>query len=286
MKSQFYNIAGQHIKITGEKAYNATKLDSFNKFACEDNGSIPYTIEINDKYDDFCEDNQIYKIKTADNVIYAFFKLDDNRFGVKLHELNIDAKISIIYDASADYAVIGGNTDNYSIHYSTWIAYEMLTLKNEVVAIHTSCVVVDDKVVLFLGESGTGKSTHSRGWVNNIPGATLLNDDSPIISIEDGEVYAYGSPWSGKTPCYKNEKYPVKAIIRLSQAPYNNITRLNIVNGFRALFPSCPPPLSNTEPYATYTHGIISAILTKIPVWHLECLPDANAVKLCYETIY
>ncbi len=31
------------------------------------------------------------------------------------------------------------------------------------------------------GESGTGKSTHTRLWLHNISGCSLLNDDSPIL---------------------------------------------------------------------------------------------------------
>ena len=55
---------------------------------------------------------------------------------------------------------------------------------------------------LFLGHSGTGKSTHARQWLQAFPDAWLLNDDNPILRIMDnGEVHVYGSPWSGKTPC-------------------------------------------------------------------------------------
>ena len=43
------------------------------------------------------------------------------------------------------------------------------------------------------------------------------------IRIENGKVYAYGSAWSGKKHCYKNEKYPLAGIVRLSQAPFNKI---------------------------------------------------------------
>lgn len=51
------------------------------------------------------------------------------------------------------------------------------------VAVHSSVISLDGRAVLFLGESGTGKSTHTRLWREHIPGARLLNDDSPIIRI-------------------------------------------------------------------------------------------------------
>ena len=48
------------------------------------------------------------------------------------------------------------------------------------------------KRFFFLGESGTGKSTHTRLWRENIAGSKLLNDDSPIVRYEEGGVWVYG----------------------------------------------------------------------------------------------
>ena len=57
---------------------------------------------------------------------------------------------------------------------------------------------------MLLGKSGTGKSTHSRLWLKYIPDTKLLNDDNPAVRIMDNNtIMIYGTPWSGKTPCYK-----------------------------------------------------------------------------------
>jgi hypothetical protein len=37
-----------------------------------------------------------------------------------------------------------------------------------------------------LGKSGTGKSTHSRLWLDYVEGSELLNDDNPVVRIIDG----------------------------------------------------------------------------------------------------
>ncbi len=42
-------------------------------------------------------------------------------------------------------------------------------------------------------------------------------------------VLACGSPWSGKTPCYRNVSHPIAGIVRLSQAPQNRIRRLRSI---------------------------------------------------------
>ena len=140
--------------------------------------------------------------------------------------------------------------------------------------------------MFFLGESGTGKSTHTRLWRENIEGAVLLNDDSPILRIIDGKPWVYGSPWSGKTPCYKNESYPLAACVRLSQATFNKIERLNIAQGYGALHPSCPPCFAYDDALYDSISGTLSNLLSNVPVYHLSCLPDAAAARLSCETIF
>ena len=139
--------------------------------------------------------------------------------------------------------------------------------------------------VLFLGESGTGKSTHTRLWQEHIPGARLLNDDSPIIRMYQGQATAFGSPWSGKTPCYRNISRPIAGIVRLSQAPANEITRLSILRAVGSLLPSCPPAFAYDSDLQDRICRTLSDILTQAPVWHLACLPDKAAAELSYATV-
>ena len=95
-----------------------------------------------------------------------------------------------------------------------------------------------------------GKSTHTRLWQEHIPGARLLNDDSPIIRMYQGQATAFGSPWSGKTPCYRNISRPIAGIVRLSQAPANEITRLSILRGRRIAAPVLPPGIRLRQRFA------------------------------------
>ena len=113
--------------------------------------------------------------------------------------------------------------------FGLWTMFNIAALERRAVAVHSSVISLDGRAVLFLGESGTGKSTHTRLWREHIPGARLLNDDSPIIRMYQGQATAFGSPWSGKTPCYRNISRPIAGIVRLSQAPANEITRLSIL---------------------------------------------------------
>ena len=178
------------------------------------------------------------------------------------------------------------DTDYSVLRFGIWFMLNIVAVQRLTAAVHSSVIVCHDEAVMFLGESGTGKSTHTRLWRENIAGATLLNDDSPFVGLRDGRVMAYGSPWSGKTPCYKNECYPIRAIVRLSQAPHNKMRQLRSLQAIGALLPSLPPAFAFDEKLEDAVMNVLSAVVSKVPVYHLECLPNAEAAQLSHDTIF
>ena len=170
--------------------------------------------------------------------------------------------------------------------FGVWILFNIAALPRGAVAFHSSVIRYRGRGVLFLGESGTGKSTHTRLWREHIPGAELLNDDSPIIRATDSEAFVHGSPWSGKTPCYRNERCPIAAVVRLSQAPHNRIRRLRPIESIGALLPSAPPAFARDERLSDDTCNLLSRVIAQVPVYHLECLPDAAAAQLACDTVF
>lgn len=181
-------------------------------------------------------------------------------------------------------ATNGGN--EMMIRFAMWIALGMLSCSSKMVLIHSSTIVHQNKAVLFLGESGTGKSTHTRLWLKHIPDAHLLNDDSPVIAVEEEGVFVYGSPWSGKTHCYHQLRFPLAAAVRLSQAPYNKIHRLSIIEAFSSIQPSFPPALAQDEQFLDMMVDMLSEVLLQVPVYHLECLPDEAAAWTSHDAIF
>lgn len=171
------------------------------------------------------------------------------------------------------------------LRFGLWMMFGVVLSENGAIAIHSSVIVSHERAVLFLGESGTGKSTHTRLWRENIEGAKLLNDDSPIVRIVDGKPLVFGSPWSGKTPCYKNLSYPIAGFCRLSQAPHNLIRRLHPLAAIGALLPSCPPAFAHDEHLQDGICNTLGAMLKQVRVYHLECLPDKAAAELSFNTI-
>ena len=173
------------------------------------------------------------------------------------------------------------------LRFALWLAYSMTGVAYGRMPVHASTVVCERCAVLCLGESGTGKSTHTRLWLQNIPHTHLLNDDSPIVAARrDAPALVYGSPWSGKTHCYRQEHYPIAALLRLEQRPENIIRRLSTLEAFAALQPSCPPSMAHDEHCLNVVVQLVSAVLTHTPAFRLGCLPDADAALLSHSTIY
>lgn len=176
--------------------------------------------------------------------------------------------------------------DMSAVRFGLWFMTALATVGHDVTPVHSSAIVCNGRAVLFLGESGTGKSTHTRLWRENIAGSVLLNDDSPFIGFVDGRATAFGAPWSGKTPCYKQEQYPIAAIVRLSQAPHNAIRPLRSVHAIGALLPSLTPAFGYDDELQDRMLATLSKIISQVPVYHLECLPDAAAARLSYDTVF
>ena len=207
-----------------------------------------------------------------------FYEMYDSASGSRL--------IAMRHRFGSDIVEATECSNESALRFSLWFALSMLSAASRLTFVHSSVIVHQGRAVLFLGESGTGKSTHTRLWLGSIPDAHLLNDDSPVLTIEGGRPYVYGSPWSGKTPCYVAQRFPLAAIVRLSQAKENRMNRLSIPGALAALQPSLPPALMQDEHYADLLIDIISDTIAVAPAYHLACLPDEEAARLSCRTIF
>lgn len=169
---------------------------------------------------------------------------------------------------------------NFAINNATMLLFAFTALKYRALEMHASVTVKDDRGYLFLGKSGTGKSTHSRLWMEAFEDAWLLNDDNPVVRLEDDGVWVYGSPWSGKTPCYKNARARVGAFVRLHQAAQNSIEKARPSKAYIDVYSSCSG-LKFMPEVRDELYGVIARVVESVPVFELDCLPNVDAARLC-----
>ncbi len=174
---------------------------------------------------------------------------------------------------------------SFGLNDALMLIYAFAGSFHDTMLIHASCILHQGRAYPFIAQSGTGKSTHSSLWMKHIEDAQLLNDDNPIVRIQaDGIPHVYGSPWSGKTPCYRNIEAPLGAVVQIDRAPKNSIERLHTVEAFATLLPACSSMKWDSTIYNNLCDCLTRVIATT-PIYMLHCLPDEEAARLCHATI-
>lgn len=144
--------------------------------------------------------------------------------------------------------------------------------------LHASWICYRGKGVLFSGPSGIGKSTQAALW-ERCRGAELINGDRAAIFPTPDGAELRGIPYCGSSGVNKNRTMPLAAVVCLSQAAENSITRLSGVMAFRQLWEGCSMNLWNQEDIIKGTQAVMDTV-SAVPVFHLACTPDERAVQI------
>lgn len=158
-------------------------------------------------------------------------------------------------------------------------------LRYDGMMLHSSAVMMDGYAYLFSANPGTGKSTHTALWqeVFGKDRAKILNDDKPALRIRDGVVYAYGTPWSGKTNLNINTSVPVAGICILERGEKNSIAPFSGTDAIFAIFEQTYRPRDpNIAPLVLEN---LDKILRKVPVWKLKCNMEPEAAMVSYQAM-
>lgn len=151
--------------------------------------------------------------------------------------------------------------------------------------LHSSAVVLDGKAYLFSGHSGAGKSTHTRLWQQVFgPGARVINDDKPVLRRIDGQWIVYGTPWCGKDGINLNEKAPLAGICYLKKAQKNEIRRLTKREAMERILAQTIRRFPDRERLDKLLQ-LLEQLLSEIPVFELENLPEPDAARLSHDTM-
>lgn len=283
-----YQVAGHRFAVIMPDNHLAWReMKPYEPFMVEDSEDLVFTAEMVEEIPDTTDKKRVQVSNERPDM--SRIVLYDWNGGWLLElapTLEAPVRTYIIVDKAftkAQFRLLGSM--RYSIGSVMMLMYAFSTAQKNTLLMHSSVTMKDGKGYLFLGTSGTGKSTHSQLWINNIGGCELLNDDNPVLKVEtDGSVHVYGSPWSGKTPCYRNQDCPVGAIVDLHQAKKNVITRLPLVRAYAALYVSFSGYRFIKE-MADGLHATCEKVVSTVPFYSLQCLPDAEAAFLCYNTV-
>ena len=250
-----------------------------------DDSDVLFTLHVDDAFKPSEKGEEIGTFDSAGNLHEVYKKPDG---GYQILVIDYCGRQCCLIESNADFSEASVKLQgdwamrNFGINNCLMMMYAFAGADKGVLLMHSSVVSKDGKGYMFLGESGTGKSTHTANWLKYIEGTDLMNDDNPVMRVFDGETRVYGSPWSGKTPCYKDVEAPVAAMVQLKQAPYNKIKRLGVIDAYTNILQACSIMKWDRRIHTSIC-DTISKILSTTPVFFLENLPNEAAVRMSYE---
>lgn len=283
----YFRVAGFLFRLSFPESGKALP-EAFTPFLCEpaeDEETIssfrilPGPLPLADEPGHLMEENEndmgkLHLFQTTDGYRVELYGGDEH-----LHRMYADPAFR-----SVRLSLAGTDRDGHALSSLLRIACSMAVLPHGAVSLHASTVFDDEgHAFLFMGKSGTGKSTHSALWLTYFAGCGLLNDDNPFVRMDKGIARVYGTPWSGKTPCYKNLSFPIAGIARLKQAKANRFVRQEGIGAFTLLLPGCSVIRQDKRLYDELCNTLVQ-LAESVPTGVLECLPDREAAFLCRQS--
>lgn len=242
--------------------------------------------------------NVYFKIRLADTVIAVSCCFETTRqrcgdFLVSDWE-PVQAEISIDKnDIDAERDFLSGKKNGETLEASTPEAQELLVLcrkaaelmpRRDAVLFHGSALSMDGSGVLFTAASGTGKSTHTGLW-RRVFGSRvrMINDDKPFLSVQDGQIRVFSSPWQGKHRLGENISAPLQAICILERGKENTITPVPAAVALPLLMQQTYRP--RTPEALLSTMRFVDRLSRQTAIYRLTCNMDPEAARVAWQGI-
>ena len=195
-----YTVAGHTFGVSLPEAYTQEEyLKPYLPFVSNDDAESLFTLKfaISDTLKEL-NPGTLVDCLNDEAPYFWIFQREDNgyNFGFSYTKKRPDCLVvpsedyrqTVVYVPSA-YAT---RLAEFAISNAMMLLYTFNTTPLDTLMVHASVVAYQGGAYMFLGRSGTGKSTHSSLWLNNIEGTHLLNDDNPVIRVEGETVTIYG----------------------------------------------------------------------------------------------
>jgi len=140
-----------------------------------------------------------------------------------------------------------------------------------------ACGVIDrGNGLLFIGNSGDGKTTTARLWQHEP--AEIVSDDRVVIRAENGAWTMYGTPWHGEAEICSPAQAPLRRIYVLDKSARNGVTPLRPAEAVARLFSCAFPPFHDQHGLETVV-DTLGDLAASVPVARLSFANDPSAVE-------
>lgn len=145
------------------------------------------------------------------------------------------------------------------------------------VLLHAGALVDGEEALLFVGESGAGKSTMTRLWAGS--GVRFLSDDRAIVRRWGTTHWAYGTPWHGEAGVASPGKAPLGKLLFLNKAPRHALRALSPREALTRLVVNCFPTFWDPEGMA-FTLDFLADMVCTVPCYELSFAKDPGVIDL------
>lgn len=155
----------------------------------------------------------------------------------------------------------------------------------DILLFHGSSVAVDGEGYLFTAHSGTGKSTHTRLWMQVFGDrARMVNDDKPFLQLTDSGVVLHGSPWSGKHGLDSNVAVPLRGLCVLERGMENHIQHVTQEAVMTMLQKQAYRPVS-AEKELQFLH-LVKRLSDSVSLWKMACNKNPEAAEIAFSAMH
>lgn len=286
----YYNIAGHNIEIDYDRDKLKRLLPSFTPFVAEESGGgLLFRLTVDNDLKRIPE-SECHLIRDVDtgNGKTRVDKLKDGGYQFLVRDIYDHPCALLVTSPCFDdcrVALSGGlGTQRFALNNALMLTYAFSAARHDTLLIHASVVRYGGKAYAFTAKSGTGKSTQVANWMRYIEGCDIMNDDNPVIRMIDGKPILFGSPWSGKTPCYRNISADLGGIIFIERDTWNHVEKLQPIIAFSVVLTACSAMKWDEELYQMVCETC-SKFVESTKVVSLHCLPDRESAEVCRDAV-
>jgi hypothetical protein len=145
------------------------------------------------------------------------------------------------------------------------------------VLVHGCGVAYQGRGILFLGTSGSGKTTIAGLWKTR-PGAVVLSDERIVIRPEGAGYRIFGTPWNANGGSASPVSASLDAIFILEQAPRTGLADISSSAAVAQMMVRAFPAMWDQEGLE-FAVRFLAQISERVPVRRLQFLPEPSAVE-------
>lgn len=262
----YLNIAGLNIKV---REINSTEQNQYPKFE-------NLILQIKKYLPEFVNFTNTNKIDLQINLQSVHSALSKTKYTNK----GIDSLIDHFHLGAKNKTIISYSNQSFSQFISLLnIAIDYLLCKNSLgIYFHASAIIKNNKLILFVGPTGVGKSTVSQLLKNKYP---VFADDLLILKQEKNQLIGFQAPVINKVtnPIFKtNQGYLIKAIVLLKK---NLKTQMSTLTTGRQLYAKLLSQIVTYSKVSKHHLEFIKNLMDKIsPIYLLKNNKEERAVNL------